>query len=94
MLVTITEFSRLARDDNGNVVPLGEGRLACQSRTAAGAFSALNAATKFIRVATDTSIQIDIAGGSVNTSDELMPGASVEYFMVRGGEVLSFVVAA
>ena len=94
MLVTITEFSRLARDDNGNLVPLGEGRLACQARTSAGAFSPLSSATKIIRVATDTSIQIDIAGGSVSTSDELMPGPLVEYFTVRGGETINIALAA
>lgn len=89
MLVTITEFSRMARDDNGSPLYLGEGRIACQARTSAGAFTALNDATTFVRLATDTSVQLDIVGGTTNSADELFPAGSVEYLAVRGGEILT-----
>lgn len=91
MLVTVTEFSRLARDGNSADVPLGAGRIGSQSRTSAGAFSALNGAARLIRVATDTAIQMDTAGGSTTVVDELLPANSVEYFWVRGNEVLTII---
>ena len=93
MLVTITQFSRLARDDNGAALPLGEGRIACDVRTSDGDFSALDGSTRFVRIATDTPVQLDIAGGETDSADELfMPG--VEYIAVRGGETLSIAEVA
>lgn len=92
MLVTITQFRELARDNNGNVVPLGSDRIGCEARTSAGAFTALKGEVRFVRVATDTPIQMDIAGGSTDTTDELfVPG--VEYVAVRGGETLTIALA-
>lgn len=88
MIVTITQFARPANDGNGNTLPLGADRIACEARTTAGAFAALNANTRIIRVATDTAMRLDIAGGATDTSDELfMPG--VEYIAVKGGETLT-----
>jgi hypothetical protein len=88
MLVTITEFSQLARDSNGNVLPLGEGRIACNVRTTVGAFPALSGDTELVRIATDTAVQMDIRGGATDSSDELfMPG--VEFIAVTGGETLT-----
>ena len=93
MLVTISEFSQLATDQNGNILPLGQRRTACQARTSAGAFTALGAGTRFVRVATDTAIQLDILGGSTTSADELFPANSVEYLAVRGGETLTIAAA-
>lgn len=93
MLVTITQFERQARDANGNLLYVGEGRLGCEARTTAGAFASLDLRTKFIRVATDTSIQMDISGSSTNSADELFPAGSIEYLGVKGGETFSFIVA-
>jgi hypothetical protein len=67
MIVSISEFAALAIDQNGNTLPLGKQRLACQVRTSAGAFTALSAGTRFVRVATDTAIYMDIDGGTTNT---------------------------
>lgn len=93
MIVTITQFRTLARDEAGNVLPLGKDRTATQARTTVGAFTALAADTSIIRLATDTAIHMDIEGGSTNTSDELfMPG--VEYLAVDGGEVLTIAAIA
>lgn len=73
-------------------MPLGSGRLACQVRTSAGAFAALNNSTRLIRIATDTALRLDIAGGATDTSDELIP-AGVEYLAVGGGITLTIAAA-
>ena len=92
MIVTITQFTTLAVDANGNTMPVGDNRIACEARTTAGSFTALSTAARFIRVATDTAIRMDIAGGTTDTSDEIiLPGA--EFFAVKGGETLSILVA-
>lgn len=93
MIVSITQFQRLARDGNGAVMPLGGDRIACEVRTAAGAFTALGGSTKLIRIATDTAIQMDIAGGATTSADELFPANSVEYIAVHGGETLTIAAA-
>lgn len=89
MKVTITEYRDLASDGAGHAMPLGKNRIRVQSQAAAGAFSALNADTSFIRIATDTAITLDIDGG---TTDELFP-VGVEYMAVNGGEVLTTALA-
>jgi hypothetical protein len=89
MKVSITQFRALAVDANGNVMPLGRDRIACEVRTAVGAFAALNADAEFIRVATDTAMQMDITGGATDATDELFPANSVEFLAVHGGEVLT-----
>lgn len=94
MIVTITEYRELAEDADGNKMPMGAFRLASQSRTADGAFAALNEQTTFIRVATDTAIHIDPLGGAVSSADELMPGGSIDFFKVEGGAEISILTAA
>lgn len=93
MLVTISQFRTLAKDANGNTLPLGDERLSCQARTSAGAFTALDAGCKFIRVATDTAIQLDINGGSTTSADELIPANTVEWFSTDGGETMTIAAA-
>ena len=92
MIVTITQFASLAKDVQGNPMPLGDQRVACEARTTAGAFAVLATGTSFIRIATDTAIRLDIAGGTTDTSDELFP-AGVEFISVNGGETLTIAVA-
>lgn len=94
MLVTITQFERMARDANGNPLYLGEGRIGCQALTGAGAFTALDGRTKFVRIATDSAIQMDIAGGTTTSADELFPAGSCEYLAMRGGETLTIAAVA
>lgn len=90
MLVTITQFRELARDANGNVLlTAGHGRTVCEARTTAGAFAALGEGTRFIRIATDTAVQMDIAGGATTSADELFPAGTVELVAVQGGETLT-----
>ncbi len=93
MIVSITQFQRLARDGNGTMMPLGGDRIACETRTAAGAFAALGVGTRLIRIATDTAIQMDIAGGATTAADEFFPANSVEYLAVHGGETLTIAAA-
>lgn len=85
MRVTITEYRNLAQSAEGDDLPLGGGRITVQSRTSNGAFSALSDLTRFIRIASDTAITLDIDGG---TTDELFL-AGVEFMAVQGGEVLT-----
>ena len=88
MLVTLTEFTNAARDGAGNVLPLGGGRKSCHCLDANGSFPALDDETTMVRIATDTAIQMDIAGGETDTDDELfLPG--IEFIAVGGGEVLT-----
>jgi hypothetical protein len=94
MIVSISQFATLATDQNGNVLPLGKQRLACEVRTTAGAFTALSVGCRFVRLATDTAIHLDIDGGSTNTSDELFVANSVEYLAVDGGETLTIAATA
>ena len=94
MIVSISQFSTLAQDQNGNVLPLGKQRLACEVRTSAGAFTALSANCRFVRIATDTAIHLDIDGGATTSADELFPAGCVEYLAVDGGETISFAATA
>jgi hypothetical protein len=90
MLVTITQYTELARDANGNVLPLGGAgsRLGCIVADAAEELDPLDAQTRFVRLTTDTAIQIDIAGGATPADGELfMPGT--EHFAVQGGETFT-----
>lgn len=93
MIVSISQFAALATDQNGNVLPMGKQRLACEVKTAAGAFTALVAGARFVRIATDTAIQMDIDGGATTSADELFPANSVEYLAVDGGETLTIAAA-
>lgn len=93
MKVSLTQFRALARDANGNPIPVGEDRLACEVITAAGAFAALRADTEFVRLATDTAIQMDISGAATTAADELFPANSVEFIHVAGGETLTVALA-
>lgn len=95
MIVSLSQFRELARDANGSILPMPKGRNgATEVRTSAGDFTALATTTKFVRVATDTAVYIDIEGGAVTSADELLPANSVEYFAVDGGEVLKIAATA
>lgn len=93
MLVTLSQFTKLGRDALGNVLPLAVDRIACEARTTAGAFTALNGKTRYIRIATDTAIQVDFAGGATTSADELIPANATEYIAVNGGETYTIAAA-
>lgn len=87
MLLTITEYSKLARDENGNVLPLGDGRLASTAKTAVGTH-VLNNKTRFIRFATDTVVQCAMDGTETAAGSELILANTTEFFAVKGGTTL------
>jgi hypothetical protein len=95
MIVTVTEFAQLARDLNGHLLPLGTNRIACQELTAAGAFEALQSATHFVRVASDTGLRVYVDGGYYG----FFPPGGVEFKAMEGGTasprpLISFTAAA
>lgn len=92
MIVTVSEFRSLTNDCNGNLMPLGK-RTRVQSLSGAGDFEALAVCTQFIRIATDTSVLVDLAGGGYDSAGELFVANSVEYIAVDGNEVLTIAVA-
>lgn len=93
MKCSITQYRACAVDANGNPIPVGDARgiLGRQCLSAVGAFAALSAECRFIRLATDTAIQMDIQGGATTVADEVFP-AGVEFIAVNGGE--TFTIAA
>lgn len=92
MLLTITEYAGLAMDDRGNVLPMGRRKIASTGKTAA-ATHALNAQTTFVRIATDTAVQIDMAGGETGANSELLLAYTTEFFAVKGGTTLDIETA-
>lgn len=92
MLLTITEYAKLATDENGNVLPMGKNKIASTGKTGA-ATHALNADTKFVRIATDTAVQIDMAGGETAGGSEYLLANTVEFFAVKGGTTLDIETA-
>lgn len=92
MLLTITEYAGLASDDNGNVLPMGRNKIASTGKTAA-ATHALDAQTRFVRIATDTAVQIDMSGGETAAGSEYLLAYTVEFFAVKGGITLDIETA-
>lgn len=91
MIVTVTEFATLARDQNGFILPLGSKRLVCQELTAAGSFAALQKTTRFIRLASDTGIRVYIDGGYYG----FFPPGGVEFKAIdTEGAIVSITVVA
>lgn len=93
MKVTITQYSRLAADSGGTRLPLGRDRLGSETRTTAGTFAAFEAGTRFYRIATDTAIHVNTAGGNTTDQDELMPAGTSEYFSAVGGSAIEIIAA-
>ena len=83
MLTTITEFKDAAKGPNGQDWSLGKKTafVAVQNRTTAGSRT-LDAATRLIRIASDTNITVD-----PNGTAELVVGES--WFDVVGGETIT-----
>lgn len=84
---TITQFKRLARTADGDLLPVPETFVASETLTAAGTSAAMAAGTKFVRVATDTAYTIDAYGSSL-----LILANSVEYFPAE--ELQTFTLVA
>ena len=89
MIATITQYRHLAVDHVGNILPIGGARIASEKRTSAGSFAALDSNARFIRVASDTGLEVTIGGKS-----DFVPANSPEFFQVGGGEAVSVAVVA
>lgn len=84
MIVTVTQFRNLAVDKLGQIMPIGGERLVSEKRTTVGAFAALNADARIVRVASDTAIEVVIGGKS-----DYLPANQPEYFSVNGLETVT-----
>ncbi|MDT9598529.1 hypothetical protein [Sphingosinicella rhizophila] len=94
MLVTITEYDSLATDVHGNLLPIGGRRLASQGLTEAGNGIAYNGDTRFVRIATDTSVQFRPSAAGADTDDDLVLANTVEFFKVEPGATPSIAALA
>lgn len=94
MIVTISQYRDLPLVD-GRPVQIGSIPIGKNVYTAAGSSAAFNAQARVIRVATDTAIHLNHScdGQAATTSDDFMPAGSVEYFIVRGGADVAFILA-
>lgn len=90
MIVVISQYSGLHRDDDGNVVPIPQDRIAGEARTTAGTFAALNTDARFIKVVTDTNIRFEKNGAVTANSDLILSEA---WFECNGGEQPQITVA-
>lgn len=95
----ISEYTRLARDSQANVIPTGVEPARVQQQVAIGAASAQSAAfdsaTTFVRVHTDTPARIAFGVNPTATSASMRmsPGAT-EYFEVRYGHKVAVIATA
>lgn len=92
MLLVITEYASLAMDANGNVLPMGSRRLASTGKTAAATHT-LAGGTTFVRIATDTAVQIAMDGSETGANSEYLLANTSEYFSVKGGSTLDIETA-
>lgn len=86
MKASVTEFDRLALDNNNYpLVRVGDAREATITNLTAGGSIALQPGTKFVRIATDTALTVDVGGGVT----QFMPANTVDLFhVVKGGTVV------
>ena len=83
--MTVTEYARLAQDQTGNVLEVGEEpAIAVQNITftgTAGVSANLNDATRFVRIHVDGIAGVRIgAGVTAVTTDPRMGASQTEYF--------------
>lgn len=96
MKITITEAKRLAtyRSDAASppptLLPILDGFVANQTLTAAGAAAALNAATNYVEISTDTAVLVDAFGAG---SSQLLHAGTIKIFQVVPGQILTFTAA-
>lgn len=85
----ITEYKKLAKDDEGNILPIGETEIATQSvsYTSSTASSAFNADTRWIRVSSDAAVHLSFGPAPTATVASTRLGANfTDWFRVQGGQ--------
>lgn len=92
MLVTITQYARMAKDADNREMPAGELIVGPTVEvTVDGEQDPLSDDTRVIRVATDTAVTLD-AGGDEPVG--LLPADSVTFHKMSGGDVLTITTVA
>lgn len=94
-IVDITEFARIARAPQGDVIPTGEFPAVTQ-QVAIGAGSVQSAVfadgTSFVRVHTDAVARIDIgANPTASATSPRMAAGATEYFGVKPGHRIAVI---
>ena len=88
----ITEYSKLARDADGNVIAAGEEpSVAVQNRTIGASpvsFSQFNAGTRFVRLHSEAACHVNFAGAAADNMTKLGAGQT-EFFGVAVGASLT-----
>lgn len=84
MLITLTQYRSVAKDEQGKPVAMGSraGLVDITERTTHGAFPALDAATRYIKISASEAITVDPLG-----EREVLQ--SVDWWQVEGGEVVT-----
>lgn len=90
MKINIVQLRGILRDKNGAVVPIGDGHVASQTLTAAGASSAISAAAEVARICTDTAVTFDAFGAG---SSALLCAGMEMWVPVVAGQTFTFVAA-
>ena len=95
--ISIEEFSEMARDVNGHVIPVG-GQPSVTRQvltfTTTTESSAFNAATKFIRVVPSADCYVRFGAATqtaITATDMLLKSGVIEYFGVVPGQVMAAV---
>ncbi len=89
----ITEFQRLPKDAQGNVVPVARMAPVVEQKiafTTAAASAAFGTKTKFVRLIADAKAHIEFGGGPTATAaNTYIPADVAEYFAVLTGQKVS-----
>lgn len=84
MIVTVTQYKTIHKTHNNEGLPIGGERCGHQKRASAGSFDALGEGCRFVRVATDTSITVDVDG-----ADLFLPAGGIEFFAAKEGDQIT-----
>jgi hypothetical protein len=93
MTTSISQYYEYPRD--GQNQPLPVGTLGATNNTVANSTGsvALASTTRFVRIATDTAIYVDIGAGAATGADLLVPAGAVEFFAVPAGSTVQITPA-
>lgn len=92
MTTTVTEYKSLAIDSESVRMPVGklQDMITVQTQSSPGAFAALNASTKFIRIATDTAVTISWP----TLPNPMLVNVGTEFFDAPAGQIITTATVA